>query len=178
MDAGEVNGRYFFNALGVGIDANIAAAAERLKGKPFMRGQLLYWGASLRELLFHYNECPDLIVSFDDEPGESRLFALAAVSIGPTYGGGFQINPGADPHDGYFDVCTIWKPSLARALRLLPMIEKGRHLREPEVSFRKVRAITMTALKPIYAHLDGEVITAPHFEARIHPAALLVRQKH
>jgi len=177
MDVGQVNGRYFLNSLGVGIDANIAAAAEQLKGKPLMRGQMLYWGASLREILFHYDQCPDLVVSCDGAPGESQLFALVAVSIGPTYGGGFHINPGAHPTDGYFDVCTIWKPSRARALRLLPMIEKGRHLRQPEVTFRKVRTITMTAPKAIYAHLDGEVITAPHFEARIFPAALLVRQQ-
>ena len=58
MDVGRVNGRYFLNSLGVGIDANIAAAAEELKGKPFMRGQMLYWGASLREILFHYDRVP------------------------------------------------------------------------------------------------------------------------
>jgi diacylglycerol kinase (ATP) len=175
MDVGQVNGRYFLNSLGVGIDANIAAAAEQLKGKPFMRGQMLYWGASLREIFFHYDKCPELTVAYDGEPAFSQLFALAAVSIGPTYGGGFHINPDADPTDGYFDICTISKPPRARALRLLPMIEKGRHLREPEVSLRRARSITMTASQPIYAHLDGEVITAPEFEARIFPALLHVR---
>ena len=177
MDVGRVNGRYFLNSLGVGIDANIAAAAEQLKGKPFMRGQMLYWGASLREILFHYQDCPDLTVSYDGEPGESRLFALAAVSIGPTYGGGFHINPDADPRDGYFDICTIAKPPRVRALKLLPMIEKGHHLGEPEVTCRKARAISMTAQKPIYAHLDGEVITASHFEAQIFPGLLQVRRQ-
>src|SRR5215472_4254906 len=172
MDVGQVNGRYFLNSLGVGIDANIAAAAEDLKGKPLMRGQMLYWGASLREIFFHYDRCPALVVAFDGEPAFSQLFALAAVSIGPTYGGGFHINPDADPTDGYFDICTISKPPRARALRLLPMIEKGRHLGEPEVVCRRARAISMTAEKPIYAHLDGEVITAAEFEAQIFPASL------
>jgi diacylglycerol kinase (ATP) len=177
MDVGQVNERYFLNSLGVGIDANIAAAAEELKGKPLMSGQMLYWGASLREILFHYDRCPELLVSFDDTPGESRLFALAAVSIGPTYGGGFYINPDADPCDGYFDVCTIWKPSRARALRLLPMIEKGRHQGQPEVTFRRAQTIALKASKPIYAHLDGEVITASAFLAKILPGALLVRRQ-
>ena len=177
MDVGQVNERYFLNSLGVGIDANIAAAAEELKGKPLMSGQMLYWGASLREILFHYDQCPELLVSFDDSPGESRLFALAAVSIGPTYGGGFYINPEADPCDGYFDVCTIWKPSRARALRLLPMIEKGRHQGQPEVTFRRAQKIALAASRPIYAHLDGEVITAPVFQAKILPGALLVRRQ-
>ncbi len=176
MDVGIVNGRYFLNSLGVGIDANIAAAAEELKRLPFMRGQTLYWAASLRELLFHYDQCPELIVTRDGQIDESRLFALAAVSIGPTYGGGFRINPDADPRDGWFDLCTIWKPSLPRALRLLPMVEKGRHLTQPEVKRTRVRAVTLEAKQPIFAHLDGEVTKASHFEARILPGALLVRQ--
>jgi diacylglycerol kinase (ATP) len=176
MDVGEVNGRYFLNSLGVGIDANIAAAAERLKRLPFMRGQTLYWTASLSELLFHYNRCPELAVTADGALIERRLFALAAVSIGPTYGGGFRINPDADPRDGWFDLCTIWKPSLIRALRLLPMVEKGKHLDQPEVRRMRARHVVLEAAQPICAHLDGEVLTGTRFEARILPQALLVRR--
>ena len=176
MDVGQVNGRYFLNSLGVGLDANIAAAAEKLKKYPFMRGQTLYWTASLRELLFHYDLCPRLTVQVDDQPSEQRIFALAAVSIGPTYGGGFRINPDADPHDGLFDLCTIWKPSLLRALRLLPKVEKGQHLHEREVARTQARSVVMEADRLIHAHLDGEVMRERRFEARIMPAALLVRQ--
>ena len=176
MDVGEVNGRHFLNSLGVGIDANIAAAAERLKRLPFMNGKTLYWTASLSELLFHYNGCPQLTVTYDDRVVPSQLFALAAISIGPTYGGGFRINPDADPTDGLFDLCTIWKPPLLRALRLLPMVEKGQHLNEPEVTRARVRRVILEAQQPIHAHLDGEVITAQRFEARILPAAIQVRR--
>ena len=176
LDAGEVNGRYFLNSLGVGIDANIAHAAERLKRYPLMRGQTLYWTASLTELLFHYDRCPQLTVQADDAPPENRLYALAAVSLGPTYGGGFRINPGADPSDGLLDLCTVRKPSQRRALQLLPMIEKGRHLDQPEVQHLRVRRVSMRADHPIHAHLDGEVIAAERFEARIIPGALLVRR--
>jgi diacylglycerol kinase (ATP) len=176
MDVGWVNGRYFLNCLGVGIDANVAAAAEELKRFPFMRGQALYWASSLRELLLHYDRCPELRVTLDGQPDESRLYALVAVSIGPTAGGGFRLNPGADPRDGLFDVCIVWKPKLIRALQLLPMVEKGTHVDQPEVKRARVRAVTLTSATPVYAHLDGEVITAASFEARILPHALLVRQ--
>jgi diacylglycerol kinase (ATP) len=176
MDVGLVNDRYFLNSLGVGIDANIAAAAEQLKRYPFMTGQTLYWASSLRELIFHYDRCPALAVVLDGQRDESRLYALVAVSIGPTYGGGFQINPGADPRDGYFDVCTIWKPSQLRALRLLPMVEKGTHVNQPEVKRTRVRSILLESAAPVYAHLDGEVITATSLDAAILPRALLVRQ--
>jgi diacylglycerol kinase (ATP) len=176
MDIGQVNGRYFLNSLGVGIDANIAAAAESLKRFPLMRGQTLYWASSLRELLFHYDRCPLLEVTLDHQLDESRRYALVAVNIGPTAGGGFQINPGADPHDGLFDVCTIWKPPLLRALRLLPMVEKGTHISQPEVKRTRVSAISLRSATPVYAHLDGEVITDSSFEVSILPGRLLVRQ--
>jgi diacylglycerol kinase (ATP) len=177
MDVGRVNGRYFFNSLGVGIDANIAAAAESLKRIPFLRGQALYYASSLRELIFHYDRCPELRVVLDGQPDESRLYALVAVNIGPTAGGGFLINPGADPRDGLFDLCIIWKPSQLRALQLLPMVQKGTHITQPEVKRARARAITLTSAKPIFAHLDGEVITAASFEVSMLPgAALRVRQ--
>ena len=176
MDVGEVNGRYFFNSLGVGIDANIAAAANELKRFRFLNGQALYYTSSLRELIFHYDRCPSLRVSLDDQTDESRLYALVAVSLGPTYGGGFHINPGADPRDGLFDVCSIWKPAQMRALKLLPLVEKGQHLQEREVKRARARHIKLESAKPIYAHLDGEVITAATFEAHILPGALRVRQ--
>jgi diacylglycerol kinase (ATP) len=176
MDVGQVNGRYFFNSLGVGIDANIAAAANELKRVPFLRGQGLYWASSLRELIFHYARCPELRVTLDGQPDNSRHYALVAVSLGPTYGGGFQINPGADPRDGLFDVCSIWKPSQLRALQLLPMVEKGKHIGQHEVKRARARTVALESAKPIYAHLDGEVITAATFDAHILPGALRVRQ--
>ncbi len=58
VDAGMVNGRYFVNSLGIGLDANIAAAAEALKRFRFLQGQMLYYAASLREIIFHYGRCP------------------------------------------------------------------------------------------------------------------------
>ena len=176
MDAGQVNERYFANSLSVGIDANMAAAAEKLKRVPLLRGQALYWASALQELLLHYNRCPRLRILCDGEAQDSRDFAVAAVSIGPSYGGGFQINPGADPRDGYFELCAIWKPSLTRALRLLPLVEKGKHLDQPEVTQRKVRHVTLEGERPIFAQLDGEVITAQRFDVQILPGALQVRQ--
>jgi diacylglycerol kinase (ATP) len=176
MDVGTVNGRYFLNSLGVGIDANVAAAAESLKRYPFMRGQTLYWASSLRELFLHYNRCPALEASLDNQHIERQVYALFAINIGPTAGGGFHVNPDADPHDGYFDVCIVKKPPLLRALQLLPMVEKGTHITQPEVERARVRAIALRSQTPVFAHLDGEIITATSFEVAILPGHLRVRQ--
>lgn len=175
MDAARMNDRYFLNSMGVGLDANIAAAAERMKKLPFMRGQVLYYTASLRELLFHYGDCPFLTVMLDGVPQPGQIYAAAAVSIGPTYGGGFQINPGADPRDGLFSVCLIDKPRKSRALRLLPKVEKGEHVSEPEVHRSLVQTVTFESSQTTFAQLDGEIVRAQRFEARMLPSALLVR---
>ena len=42
VDAGIVNGSYFANSFSVGLDADIAAAAEHMKHIPFMSGARLY----------------------------------------------------------------------------------------------------------------------------------------
>src|SRR5215469_13602421 len=52
VDAGCVNERYFANAFSVGLDADIAVAAHHLKRWPLMSGERLYYGASLKQLLF------------------------------------------------------------------------------------------------------------------------------
>ncbi len=175
VDAGSVNGRYFINSLGIGIDANIAAAAEELKRFPLLQGKALYWTASLREIIFHYNRCPWLKVFPDEEGVDGRLYALAAVSIGPTYGGGFRINPQADVCDGLLDLCVIVKPPKLRALQLLGMVSKGQHARQPEVSIRRVRSVILESNEPVFAHLDGEVMQNTRFEARSLPGVLRVR---
>ena len=43
VDAGIVNGRYFANSFSVGIDADIAVAANWMKKFPFMSGMRLYY---------------------------------------------------------------------------------------------------------------------------------------
>ncbi len=175
MDAAQMNDRYFLNSMGVGLDANIAATAERMKKWPFMRGEMLYYTASLRELLFHYGACPFLTVTLDGAQQSGQVYAAAAVSIGPTYGGGFRINPDADARDGLFSVCLIDKPRKSRALRLLPRVEKGQHIGEPEVHRSLVKTVTFEAREATYAHLDGEIVRAQRFDVRILPGALLVR---
>jgi diacylglycerol kinase (ATP) len=176
MDAGAVNDRFFINSLGVGIDANVAARAEKLKRVPLLRGNALYQVASIYEVLFQYSHCPQLHVSLDGAAEDQRAYALAGVTVGPTYGGGFHINPAAVADDGLFDVCLIVKPPQMRALQLLPMVKHGRHVGEKEVRQLRIRSLVLEADHPINAHCDGEVFTGKRFEARILPGALLIRR--
>jgi diacylglycerol kinase (ATP) len=179
VDAGIVNEEYFANSFSVGLDANIAAAAERLKTLPFMSGSRLYYSATLQQLLFGYHHCPWLTLRLDAEQptGEQQAqrYVVLAVTIGPTYGAGFRINPSADYCDGLFDICSIRYIPLLRALKLLPIVQKGEHTHLPEASFYRTKSVSIQAQHPLNVQMDGEIGKATNFDVRILPGALWVR---
>jgi len=178
VDAGMVNGEYFANSFSVGLDANVAVVAERLKALPFMGGQRLYYSATLQQLLFGYHHCPWLTLRLDSkEPAgerEARRYVVLAVTIGPTYGAGFRINPTADHCDGLFDICTIQYMPLLRALKLLPIVQKGEHADLPETTFYRAKSVYIQAQQPVNVQMDGEIGKATSFDVRILPGALWV----
>lgn len=178
-DVGMVNGRYFANSFSVGLDADIAVAAGHLKKYPLMSGERLYYSSTLRQLLFGYGRCPWLKFCLNEGPaqvnGEQKRYVLMAVTNGPTYGAGFRINPTADYTDGFFDVCTITYTPLLRALRLLPIVQRGEHVGLPEVTFYRAKTVHIESRTVVNIQMDGETTSATSFDAHILPGALLVR---
>jgi len=178
-DAGIVNGRYFANSFSVGLDADIAVAAGWMKKIPLMSGSRLYYGTTIKQLLFGYQRCPWLRFTLDgnEQGGEvaTRRYVLMAVTNGPTYGAGFRINPPADYSDGLLDICTINYTPLLRALKLLPQVQKGEHGDLPEVTFYRARSVRIESQKPVNIQMDGETTNATSYDAKILPGALWVR---
>jgi diacylglycerol kinase (ATP) len=178
-DAGMVNGKYFVNSFSVGLDADIAVAANWMKNIPFMSGSRLYYGTTIKQLLFGYHRCPwlKIVVDGGEEPIEvaTKRYVLLAVTNGPTYGAGFRINPTADYRDGLLDICTISYTPLPRALKLLPVVQKGEHAGLPEVTFFRSRSVHIESRKPVNIQMDGETGNATIYDAKILPGALWVR---
>jgi diacylglycerol kinase (ATP) len=178
VDAGIVNQRYFANSLSVGIDADIAVAAGKMKRYPFMSGLRLYYTTTIKQLLFGYGRCPWLSFSLDGDDvlqsGERR-YVLMAITNGPTYGAGFRINPRANHTDGCFDICSINYMPLPRALKLLPIVKKGEHESLPEVTFYHARTVSITSRFPVNIQMDGETTSATSFHAECLPNALVIR---
>ena len=180
VDAGVVNGRYFANSFSVGLDADIALAADRMKKIPFMSGARLYYATTIKQLLLGYRNCPWLSFQLDGRDGstnkiQSKRFVLIAVTNGPTYGAGFRINPKADHADGLFDVCTIDYTPLLRALKLLPIVKKGEHIGLPEVTFYLAKSISIESQLSVNVQMDGETTNSKSYSVENLPAALLVR---
>lgn len=179
VDAGIVNGCYFANSFSVGLDADIAVAANRMKNIPLMSGLRLYYTSTLKQLLFGYNRCPWLSFKLDDGElagnAQFRRYVLIAVTHGPTYGAGFRINPSADHTDGLFDICTIDYMPLLRALKLLPIVKKGEHAGLPEITFYRAKSVYIESQYPVNVQMDGETTSAKSYDAKILPGVLWVR---
>ncbi len=180
VDAGIVNGHYFANSFSVGLDADIAVAADRMKNFPLMSGARLYYITTIKQLLFGYHRCPWLSFKLDggDEQTntmQAKRFVAIAVTNGPSYGAGFRINPNADHSDGLFDICTIDYMPLLRALRLLPIVKKGEHAGQPEITFYRAKSVSFESQKSVNVQMDGETSQSQSYHVENLPAALSVR---
>jgi len=177
-DAGVVNAHYFANGFSVGLDADISVAAGKMKRIPGMSGMRLYYSATLRQLFFGYHRCPWLKFSLDSSVQSDAMekrYVLLAVTNGPTYGAGFRINPNANPTDGLFDVCAIDYKPLLHSLKMLPVVQRGEHGNQPEVTFYRARTVHIESQVPVNIQIDGETNSASRFDAEILPGALWVR---
>src|SRR5690606_22029596 len=149
LDLGEVNGRFFLNATGVGFDAEVAYLADKM---PTLIAGTFTYMVSLAVKLFTYRSQP-MRIQVDDTRLEERCF-LTAVGNLPHFGGGIRICPGARADDGLFEVVVVGDFS---------------HL---EVRVLAGRRVIIDSDAPLHLQADGEVFSGlpAHFE--VHPAAL------
>lgn len=169
--------RWFGSAAGVGFDAQVATAMAGRRGQ-LQRGRIGYLATTLAELRRSRNHRVRLRTERDDgiSTEEELTILLAAVANGAYYGGGMRIAPEASVTDGWLDLITVADVSRLTALRQLPNIYRGTHLRHPAVSAVRVRAVEIEALdgQPLALHLDGEPWQAAPVRLELHPGALAV----
>ena len=85
-----------------------------------------------------------------------RDVLLIAIANGAYYGGGMRIAPDARADDGLLDVCVVGDISRITALRELPNLYRGTHVRHPAVSMHTAVAIDVDGSSGTRVHLDGE----------------------
>jgi YegS/Rv2252/BmrU family lipid kinase len=171
FDCGECNGTFFNNSFATGLDARVTARAVEYKVTKQRDGMWLYL-TSLMHVLFRDLEPFEARVSFDGGESTPTKALIIAVTNGATYGGGFRINPGAIPDDGFFDVCDIDALGLAEALWRLPFVITGHHTKMSVVHMSRHESVTIEGETPLPAQIDGEVFLEPRYEVRILPSAI------
>lgn len=160
LDVGTVNGNFFFNSLGLGLDAQVAAASPKFKSWP---GKLRYVRALLSQTrnlkLF------DLELKFESLSRASKATSLS-VGNGPRVGGGFFMTPDAVPDDGILDLCLVETVSKKQILWNFPKLFKGKHTRLEFTKIYRAKDIAINAPAGTPLHLDGEPLET-NFPIRI-----------
>jgi len=173
IDAGELNGRLFFNVAGIGFDAHVAHVFAHQTGHT--RGFWAYLSTILREI-FRY--APSRYVVGSADAGLARDGAALFISIANTrqWGNGAQIAPCAVVDDGRLDFVLIdARPPSVIIPSLLRLYNRS-VAKIGGTVMRQVAAVTLTATPPAPLHLDGEPLEpASEIRIRVRPAALRVR---
>jgi diacylglycerol kinase (ATP) len=82
---------------------------------------------------------------------------LVSFGNGPLFGGGMQVCPGADLHDGLLHMLWVHRVSKPELLRIFPRIYRGTHVHHPAVEQRAVHEVHVAA-PGMLAYADGERI--------------------
>jgi len=172
VDIGQVNDQYFFiNGLGVGFDGEVATRVRSFMR--YSKGFLAYLLAVLRTLAtykFHRVK-----ITLDNDQVIEKEILLLATCNGTTYGGGFNVAPSAKIDDGVFTICLIDKLGRFYALRNIPKIMKGAHLKLPEVHMYTSKHVIIKSEDDLYAQVDGEILPLnKKFEVKILPGQIKV----
>jgi diacylglycerol kinase (ATP) len=170
VDAGWVvregeEGRPFFEAAGVGVDA-IGFLAVELAGR---RG----WLRALRALLrgLRLRRTP-MRITIDDRSYRTGSPAVT-VSNGPYHGMGFAVAADADPTDGFLTVAVFHGMSRWEVIRHFLAVARRRPRREPRVaSHRALRVSIEGVRRALPAHADGVSIGVTPVTFEVRPKAL------
>jgi len=161
IDAGKMNGHWFFCTCGVGFDARVGHKFSKSK----KRGFITYLKTILRE---YRNYTPRKYKFTIDEIEYRRRAFLITIANAGQYGNDAYIAPGAQIDDGWFDVCIL-KPfplfkTIFLGLRLFNRsIERTPYMeivRGKEIRFDKPK-------KKYFFHIDGEPVKFKRIKIRI-----------
>ena len=173
IDIGELNaeGRRlpFVSSLCAGFDAAICARV--VMAPRILRGVPRYLWGTLGELagLRRWR----VRITLDGDVQHSGHVLFASTCNTPTFGSGMPAVPGARLDDGRLDLLLAGEFGRVGALRMLPRLLAGTHLRDSRVSTLSYRSLRISSDTPIPLAADGEPLPAVcTFGIEVRPAAL------
>ena len=172
IDAGwvvgrEDEGRPFFEAAGVGIDAIGFLTAEIAERRGWWRAaKALVRGLRLRRT--------PMRITLDETVYRTGSPAIT-VSNGPYHGAGFAVSADADPTDGVLDVAVFHGMSRFDVVRHFLAVARHSKRREPRIGHYRARRVTIEGTRrSLLAHADGVSIGSTPVTFEIRPGALSV----
>lgn len=168
VDAGEINGRPFFNMAGVGFDAHVASEFDRTTG----RGLATYVRVSARAFLMYRSATYRIAGSSGDV---KRRALLVTIANSPQFGNGARIAPSACVDDGRLDLVVFEEVSRIATICAIPRLFTGTAETIRGLTVEQIERATIESDTPMTFHVDGEPVQGSTcLEARVLPAALKI----
>lgn len=148
IDVGEADGRPFFEAGSVGMNAAIFREASRFDDGDWLSIVRTIWVA------LRYRPAR-MRIELDDGRTVRTRGLMVTVSNGPYTGAGMTVAPDARLDDGRFDVRVFRGFSKWELIRHLLAIAFGRRRYTPRVSTYRSASVTITSASPLPARADA-----------------------
>lgn len=168
VDLGLINGSYFLNVVGFGLDAAVAKLAT--VDNKVLRGYPAYVTAFLAKLATF--ESFPATLTCDDTTVEERDILLAVISNGRYYGGQLCIAPQARIDDGLLDLCLVRKTGYVPTTALAVKVFFRKHLGHKTICSASCTEVFVNAPESIPVHIDGEVCGSLPAKVGVRPRAL------
>jgi YegS/Rv2252/BmrU family lipid kinase len=150
MDAMRINEQYSFCVAGIGFDAEVSRAFQRMKA----RGLYSYIIACLK--CFKQSRNQNFMVKCNDEEYRLNGFMLCFANTSQ-FGNNAYIAPEADVSDGVLNLILMKKPSFLQIPRLAYRILNGKVFKD--ASWRQILGSSFEVTQTNeFAHLDGEPV--------------------
>lgn len=165
--AGDGDGRPFFEAAGVGIDAVGFLAVELAEKRGWWRaGKALLRGLRMRKT--------PMRITIDGRAYRTGTPAVT-VSNGPYHGMGFAIAADADPTDGLLNVAVFSGMDRWEVLHHFLAVARRRPRREPRLTEYRGRRVTVEGVRrALPAHADGISVGLTPVTFEVRPRALRI----
>lgn len=171
VDVGVLNGKYFTNSVGIGLDGRVAHRAADLKEERQVEGLRLYMSA-LMDIIAHDFHGYRATVSYDDGRPQEVPFLMLAITNGFSYGGGFLVTPQAVNGDGLLDYCIVDDLPRADAMWRIPLVVVGRHNWMGKVHTGRACKLRIVSEEEIPTQIDGEPFASKEFDIMVLPRVL------
>ncbi|HEV2011987.1 MAG TPA: diacylglycerol kinase family protein [Candidatus Limnocylindria bacterium] len=169
IDVGELNGRVFVNAAGVGIDGVVA---EGVKGSSRYVGSTIgYFAGALGAIAMY--KALSMRITVDGESREGPYLIVVA-SNGRYFGGGMQPAPKSALDDGWLDLTIATELGKLATLGALARLYRGTHHNGTTIQAIRAKSVDIALERRVAVEIDGEVIHASEVAIKVRPGALAV----
>jgi len=146
--------RYFLNAAGIGFDAAVVEATERMP--KYFGGTIPYLVGLARSMLSYRNKTVDFEIG-GGAPERAKVLGMVMAN-GGYFGGGMFIAPEARLDDGLLDVVIVGDFGKLELAKVFPRVYKGTHLEYPKVRLERGSWIRVESPQRFLVHADGELL--------------------